>query len=78
MTVFACTGCGATLTVPVSRVALPVHAGRKPGHGLLGVLMEPGTYAAFGPPWRPWTGADPCRVYELDRARPVTLTAGVR
>ncbi|MEV0807207.1 hypothetical protein [Micromonospora sp. NPDC050200] len=58
MTVFACGGCGATLTVPVSRVALPIHAGQQYGHGLLGVLMEPRTYAVhpdpFGPPWRPW------------------------
>jgi hypothetical protein len=64
MTVFACSGCDATLTVPVSRVALPVHAGQKYGHGLHSVLMEPGTYAVnpdpFGPPWRPWAevGAD--------------------
>jgi hypothetical protein len=58
MTVFACEGCDATLTVPVSRTALPVHAAQKYGHGLVGVLMEPGTYAVnpdpFGPPWRPW------------------------
>ncbi|MGW0433660.1 hypothetical protein ACWDV4_14120 [Micromonospora sp. NPDC003197] len=26
MTVFACAGCGAALTVPVSQVALPAHA----------------------------------------------------
>lgn len=55
---FVCEGCGAALTVPVSQVALPAHAYQKYGHGLLGVLMEPGTYAidpdAFGPPWRPW------------------------
>ncbi|WP_433727363.1 hypothetical protein ACQP2Y_12180 [Actinoplanes sp. CA-051413] len=42
---FACAGCGAVLTVPVSRVALPVHAEQKYGHDLLGPLMEPGTYA---------------------------------
>jgi hypothetical protein len=58
MTVFACAGCDATVTVPVSRVALPVHAGQKYDHALLGVLMEPGTYAVnpdpFGPPWRLW------------------------
>ncbi len=44
MTVFACVGCDALLTVPVSRVAFPVHAGQHYGHELLGVLMEPGTY----------------------------------
>ena len=58
MAVFVCEGCGAALTEPVSRVALPAHAYQKYGHGLLGVLMEPGTYAidpdASGPPWRPW------------------------
>ncbi|MEH0827443.1 MULTISPECIES: hypothetical protein [unclassified Micromonospora] len=64
MMLFACAGCGARLTVPVSQVALPVHAGQQYGHGLLGVLMEPGTYAVdpdpSGPPWQPWTevGAD--------------------
>ncbi|MEU8612673.1 hypothetical protein AB0C29_32250, partial [Actinoplanes sp. NPDC048791] len=42
---FACAGCGAVLTVPVSRVALPVHAEQRYGHDLLGPLMEPGTYA---------------------------------
>ncbi|WP_214323912.1 hypothetical protein [Nonomuraea sediminis] len=45
MTVFACAGCGAVLTVPLSRVVLPVHAHGRYGHDLLGVLMEPGTYA---------------------------------
>jgi hypothetical protein len=69
MTVFACAGCESTLTVPVSRVALPVHAGQKHGHGLLGVLMEPGTYAVnpdpFGPPWQPWTEAHCHRQVEV-------------
>lgn len=58
MTVFACVGCGAALTVPVSQVTLPVHARQHYGHDLLGVLMEPGTYAVdpepSGPPWRRW------------------------
>jgi len=46
MTVFACAGCGAVLTVPVSEVALPVHAHQVYGNGLLvGTLMEPGTFA---------------------------------
>ncbi|MET9339045.1 hypothetical protein [Nonomuraea sp. NPDC003804] len=58
MTIFACAGCDAVLTAPLSPVALPVHSGQKYGHDLIGVLMEPGTYAVnpepFGPPWRPW------------------------
>ncbi len=64
MAVFACARCDAELTVPVSRVALPVHAHQYVGHELLPVLMEPGTYAVdpepSGPPWRTWseTGAD--------------------
>lgn len=65
MTVFACEGCGAALTAPVSQVALPVHAYQKWGNGVqLPVLMEAGTYAVdpdpTGPPWRPWSeiGAD--------------------
>ncbi|SEG83344.1 hypothetical protein SAMN05216223_11453 [Actinacidiphila yanglinensis] len=59
MAVFGCAGCGAVLTVPVSRVALPVHARQNVGHDLLPALMEPGTYAVddepSGPPWRPWS-----------------------
>ncbi|QFG20559.1 hypothetical protein [Actinomadura sp. WMMB 499] len=58
MTVFACAGCGAALTAPVSRVALPVHARHRCGHELLPALMDPGTFAVdpepSGPPWRPW------------------------
>ncbi|MFI6502462.1 hypothetical protein [Nonomuraea typhae] len=58
MTIFACAGCDAVLTAPVSPVALPVHADQKYGHDLIGVLMEPGAYAVdpepFGPLWRPW------------------------
>ncbi|MFF5225408.1 hypothetical protein [Dactylosporangium sp. NPDC000521] len=54
---FVCGGCGAELTVPVSEVALPVHTHQHPWHELLGVLMEPGTFAvdpgSFGPPWPP-------------------------
>ncbi|WP_405781344.1 hypothetical protein [Streptomyces sp. NBC_00859] len=61
MAVFACTGCGAVLTAPVSRVALPVHAHHRHGHTLLPPLMEPGTYAVdqepSGPPWLPWSEA---------------------
>lgn len=63
MTVFACAGCGAVLTAPLSRVALPVHAHHHYGHDLLGALMEPGTYAVdpepSGPPWRLWAEVDP-------------------
>ncbi|MFE7462640.1 hypothetical protein ACFU6R_00855 [Streptomyces sp. NPDC057499] len=55
---FVCAGCGATLTAPLSRVALPVHARQRCGHELLPVLMEQGTYAVdpepSGPPWKPW------------------------
>ncbi|WP_285629618.1 hypothetical protein [Actinoallomurus iriomotensis] len=62
--VFGCAGCGAALTAPVSRVALPVNAHHTYGHQFLPPLMEPGTFAVdpepFGPPWRPWdeVGAD--------------------
>ncbi|MEU3268864.1 hypothetical protein [Streptomyces bacillaris] len=46
MFVFACAGCGAELTVPLSPAALPPHAHQKYGNGLqLGVLMEAGTFA---------------------------------
>ncbi|MFE2867205.1 hypothetical protein [Embleya sp. NPDC059259] len=58
MAVFACAGCGAVLTAPVSRVALPGHARQSYGHVLLPALLESGTYAVdpapSGPPWRPW------------------------
>ncbi len=58
MTVFACAGCGAALTTPLEQVALPAHAYQQYGYGLLGVLMEPGTYAVepqpWGPPWQAW------------------------
>ncbi|MEV6653745.1 hypothetical protein [Streptomyces sp. NPDC051219] len=57
--VFACAGCGAVLTAPVSQIALPVHAHHTYGHELLPALMEPGAYAVdpepSGPPWRPWS-----------------------
>ncbi|MEV0775043.1 hypothetical protein [Streptomyces sp. NPDC050428] len=59
MTVFACTGCDAVLSAPLSRVALPVHTRQVWGNGLLPVLMESGTYAVdpepSGPPWRWWS-----------------------
>ncbi|GAA2603427.1 MULTISPECIES: hypothetical protein [Streptomyces] len=57
MIVFVCAGCGAELTAPLSRVALPAHAHQTYGNGVqLPVLMEPGTFAVepgpWGPPWR--------------------------
>ncbi len=60
MTIFGCRTCGAALTDPVSRVALPVHAHQKYGNGpgALEPALEPGTYARdplpSGPPWRRW------------------------
>ena len=60
MTVFGCRSCDATLTVPVSRVTLPVHANQKYGNGpgSLPPALEPGTFAVdplpSGPPWRRW------------------------
>ncbi|MGW0607509.1 hypothetical protein [Streptomyces sp. NPDC002640] len=64
MFVFVCAGCGAELTVPLSRVALPVHAHQTYGNGVqLPVLMEPGTFAVhpepWGPPWRTWEAVGP-------------------
>ncbi|GHJ94430.1 hypothetical protein SNE510_39490 [Streptomyces sp. NE5-10] len=58
MDVLVCAGCGAELSVPVERVALPPEAHASWGHGPLPPLMEPGTYAvdpAPAPaPWRTW------------------------
>lgn len=72
MTVFVCGGCDAVLSVPVSRVALPVHTHQKWGSGvLLPVLMDPGTYAVdpapWGPPRRRWSevGADEVAAHGL-------------
>lgn len=60
---FVCAECGAVLSAPVSRVALPVHAGHDFSHQLLPPLMESGTYAIdpapFGPPWRRWDEVGP-------------------
>jgi len=56
VTVFGCRTGGAALTVPVSRVALPVHAHQKyrNGPGSLDPVLEPGTFAVdplpCGPP----------------------------
>lgn len=62
--VFVCAGCGAELTIPLSPVALPVHAHQTYGNGIqLPVLMESGTFAVepepWGPPWRRWEEIDP-------------------
>ncbi|WP_030764393.1 hypothetical protein [Streptomyces sp. NRRL F-2664] len=58
MDVFACAGCGAELTAPVTRVALPDHTHYGAWEQLHPPLMEPGTYAVdplpTGPPWHPW------------------------
>lgn len=58
MDVFTCAGCGAELTAPVSRVALPVHTHHGAWEELHPPLMEPATYAVdarpTGPPWRLW------------------------
>lgn len=64
MFVFVCAGCGAELTVPLSRVALPVHARQKYGNGAqLPVLMRSGEFAVDPDPWggprRLWAGIDP-------------------
>lgn len=62
MDAFECAACGAELTVPVQRVALPVHARQHYSCQLMPVLMESGTYAVdpepFGPPWRRWADVD--------------------
>jgi hypothetical protein len=62
VTVLACGACRAGLTVPLTRVALPVHAVQHRFHDLLGPLMEAGTYAVDpepgGPPWRRWDDLD--------------------
>ncbi|MBC2874039.1 MULTISPECIES: hypothetical protein [Streptomyces] len=61
--VIVCARCDAVLSAPVSRVALPAHAGFSFGHELLPVLMESGTYAVdpepSGPPWRRWDEIGP-------------------
>ncbi|MET9631939.1 hypothetical protein ABZX92_31190 [Lentzea sp. NPDC006480] len=45
--VFECSSCGAALTVALTRIALPEHAGHAVGNGFmeLPVLLPPGTYA---------------------------------
>ncbi|MGW7262301.1 hypothetical protein [Streptomyces sp. NPDC054842] len=58
MDVFVCAGCGAELTAPVSRLALPVHTHYGAWEELHPPLMEPATYAVdprpSGHPWRLW------------------------
>ncbi|WP_420718730.1 MULTISPECIES: hypothetical protein [Streptomyces] len=55
---FVCAGCGAELTAPLVRVALPDHTYFGGWEQLHPPLMEPGTYAVdplpTGPPWRVW------------------------
>jgi hypothetical protein len=62
--VFVCANCGTDLTVPLSQVALPVHARQKFGNSVqLPALMEAGTFAVdpepSGPPWRRWEETTP-------------------
>ncbi|WP_234435543.1 hypothetical protein [Streptomyces sp. NRRL F-2747] len=58
---FVCAGCGAELTAPVSRVALPVHTRYGAREKLHPPLMEAATYAVdpepSGAPWRLPDGA---------------------
>ncbi|MFJ5094752.1 hypothetical protein [Streptomyces sp. NPDC088557] len=58
MAVFGCAGCGAALTVAVSRVVRPVHLADSHWEMLHPPLLEAGTYAVdherFGAPWRTW------------------------
>ncbi|GAB7186898.1 hypothetical protein ATKI12_6729 [Kitasatospora sp. Ki12] len=58
MAVFACAGCGAGLSVPVARVALPAHAFRSGGERYLPPVLPTGAYAVdlepHGPPFRRW------------------------
>ncbi|MFC3381012.1 hypothetical protein ACFOHP_03705 [Couchioplanes caeruleus subsp. azureus] len=62
-------------------MALPDHAGQKYGRGLLGVLMEPGTYAERpAPVGRPWrrgaeAAADDRHVFVTLREGPVDTVA---
>lgn len=74
MFVFVCVGCGAELTNPLSRVALPAHAHQKYGTGIqLPVLMESGTCAVdpepWGPPWRRWEEIHPDEAVVSDLLR---------
>ncbi|MET9569238.1 hypothetical protein ACFYNW_13380 [Streptomyces virginiae] len=55
---FVCAGCGAELTAPVARVALPDHTYFGAWEQLHPPLMQSGTYAVdplpTGQPWRLW------------------------
>ncbi|MEU9854393.1 hypothetical protein [Streptomyces sp. NPDC047974] len=71
MDLFVCADCGAELSVPVERVALPPETHARGGHEPLPPLMEPGTYAVDPEPWRrPWRAWE-----ELSAAE--TAAAGV-
>jgi hypothetical protein len=72
MAVFGCARCGAVLTAPVSRVALPVHAHLRYGHQFLPALMEPGTYAVNPEPSGRPGGRGPRSA--LMRRRPAACT----
>lgn len=76
MFVFVCASCDAELTVPLSRVALPVHAHQKYGNGVqMPVLMEAGTFAVdqepWGPPWRRWEETVPVEAEACGICAPV-------
>ena len=68
---FGCRNCDARLTVPVSRVMLPVHADQKYGNGpgSLAPALEPGTFAVdplpSGSPWRRWADLEAGQAEEL-------------
>lgn len=83
MTVFGCRICDTTLTIPVSRVALPVHADQKYGNGPgpLAAALEPGTFAVnplpSGPPWRRWADLEAGEAEALGWYAPrVSISAG--
>ncbi|MEU9199041.1 hypothetical protein [Streptomyces sp. NPDC048332] len=76
MFVFVCAGCGAELTIPLSQVALPVHARQEYGNGAqLPVLMQAGTFAVdpdpWGGPWRIWDEINPGEAEERGIYAPV-------
>ncbi|MFB6561244.1 hypothetical protein ACFCYH_20600 [Streptomyces sp. NPDC056400] len=82
MDVFACAGCGAELTAPASRVALPVHTYYGAWEELHPPLMEPATYAVepwpTGPPWRSWGEVGEERAAEQGVFLPQSVSFGAR
>ncbi|MFH8726796.1 hypothetical protein [Streptomyces termitum] len=83
MDVFTCAGCGAGLTCPVQRVALPVEIRYRGGHHWMPPLMAPGTYAVdpepSGLPWRSWEDAGEAGAAAAGVHAPVwTLSLGAR